>query len=75
MRSLSFPKDVLTIGTAVGAILFYDLRAGKYMESTMNRYGEQVAMENRELVLLIKNRRSEGIKYRDAKGCYGQIWF
>ncbi|KAF2354515.1 WD40-repeat-containing domain [Trinorchestia longiramus] len=36
VKSLSFHHDILTIGTAVGAILFYDMRAGKYMESTMN---------------------------------------
>uniref|UniRef100_A0A6A7FTU2 DDB1-and CUL4-associated factor 12-like n=2 Tax=Hirondellea gigas TaxID=1518452 RepID=A0A6A7FTU2_9CRUS len=36
VKSLSFHRDILTIGTAVGAILFYDMRAGKYMESTMN---------------------------------------
>ncbi|XP_018019447.1 DDB1- and CUL4-associated factor 12 homolog isoform X2 [Hyalella azteca] len=36
VKSLSFHHDILTVGTAVGAILFYDMRAGKYMESTMN---------------------------------------
>ncbi|XP_068219928.1 DDB1- and CUL4-associated factor 12 homolog isoform X1 [Palaemon carinicauda] len=36
IRSVSFHGDVLTIGTGVGAIMFYDMRAGKYMESTMN---------------------------------------
>ena len=32
VRSLSFRKDILTIGTGVGHMLFYDLRAEKYME-------------------------------------------
>ncbi|KAK3873440.1 hypothetical protein Pcinc_018100 [Petrolisthes cinctipes] len=36
IRSVSFHGDILTIGTGVGAIMFYDMRAGKYMESTMN---------------------------------------
>ncbi|CAL4063156.1 unnamed protein product, partial [Meganyctiphanes norvegica] len=36
IRSVSFHGDILTIGTGVGAIMFFDMRAGKYMESTMN---------------------------------------
>ena len=31
IRSVSFRGDILTIGTGAGAILFYDLRATKYM--------------------------------------------
>lgn len=31
IRSVSFRGDILTIGTGTGAVLFYDLRATKYM--------------------------------------------
>ena len=33
IRSVSFRDDIITIGTGVGYILFFDLRAGKYLES------------------------------------------
>lgn len=33
IRSLSFKGDIITIGTGTGIIMFYDLRAGKYLES------------------------------------------
>lgn len=36
IRSASFQGNVLTIGTGVGILLFYDLRAGKYLESSIN---------------------------------------
>lgn len=32
VRSVSFCDDVLTIGTGVGNILFFDIKAGKYLE-------------------------------------------
>ena len=32
IRSVSFNENVVTIGTGAGAILFYDLNAGKYLE-------------------------------------------
>ncbi|KAL5005380.1 hypothetical protein ScPMuIL_018836 [Solemya velum] len=32
VRSVSFQKDIITIGTGVGQILFFDLKAGKYLE-------------------------------------------
>ncbi|KAF4525047.1 hypothetical protein B566_EDAN001961 [Ephemera danica] len=37
IRSASFLGDILTIGTGVGVLMFYDLRAGKYMESSLNQ--------------------------------------
>ncbi len=40
IRSVSFRGDVLTIGTSAGAILFYDVRAAKYMSS--NRHPGEV---------------------------------
>lgn len=33
VRSLSFKGDILTIGTGVGRILFFDVAAGKYIET------------------------------------------
>ncbi|KAG8224098.1 hypothetical protein J437_LFUL001792 [Ladona fulva] len=36
IRSASFQRNVLTIGTGLGVLMFYDLRAGKYMESSIN---------------------------------------
>ncbi|KAJ8304828.1 hypothetical protein KUTeg_018411 [Tegillarca granosa] len=32
IRSLSFKEDVLTIGTGVGHVLFFDIKAGKYFD-------------------------------------------
>lgn len=36
IRSLSFQGDVLTIGTGLGMLMFYDLKAGKYLDSSIN---------------------------------------
>ncbi len=36
IRSVSFKGNILTIGTGIGVMLFWDLRAGKFLESTMN---------------------------------------
>ncbi|XP_047003169.1 DDB1- and CUL4-associated factor 12 homolog [Schistocerca americana] len=36
IRSASFQDNILTIGTGVGILMFYDLRAGKYLESNIN---------------------------------------
>ena len=33
IRSLSFTKDIITIGTGTGLVMFYDVRACKYLES------------------------------------------
>ena len=32
IRSVSFNENIVTIGTGLGSILFYDLNAGKYLE-------------------------------------------
>jgi DDB1- and CUL4-associated factor 12 len=37
IRSASFLGDILTIGTGVGVLMFYDLKASKYMESSLNQ--------------------------------------
>ena len=31
IRSLSFKEDILTIGTGVGHVLFFDVKGGKYI--------------------------------------------
>ncbi|CAH0553660.1 unnamed protein product [Brassicogethes aeneus] len=36
IRSASFQGDVLTVGTGIGMLMFYDLKAGKYLESSIN---------------------------------------
>ncbi|XP_017771552.1 PREDICTED: DDB1- and CUL4-associated factor 12 [Nicrophorus vespilloides] len=36
VRSASFQGDILTTGTGLGMILFYDLKAGKFIESSIN---------------------------------------
>ena len=36
IRSVSFKGNILTIGTGIGVLFFWDLRAGKFLESTMN---------------------------------------
>jgi len=36
IRSVSFKGNILTIGTGIGLMLFWDLRACKFLESTMN---------------------------------------
>ncbi|XP_029341223.1 DDB1- and CUL4-associated factor 12-like [Acyrthosiphon pisum] len=36
IRSLSFQDNIITIGTGVGVIIFYDIRAAKYLESSIN---------------------------------------
>ena len=33
VRSVSFQEEIITIGTGVGQILFFDLKAGRYLES------------------------------------------
>ncbi|XP_067939753.1 DDB1- and CUL4-associated factor 12-B-like [Watersipora subatra] len=34
IRSLSFNENIVTIGTGVGSVLFYDMNAGKYLHCT-----------------------------------------
>lgn len=36
IRSASFQENILTVGTGLGMLMFYDVRAGKYMESSIN---------------------------------------
>ncbi|XP_060874015.1 DDB1- and CUL4-associated factor 12 homolog [Metopolophium dirhodum] len=44
IRSLSFQDNIITIGTGVGFIIFYDIRAGKYLESS-NNYRRNVMLK------------------------------
>eukprot|EP00102_Acyrthosiphon_pisum_P021763 XP_016658973.1 PREDICTED: DDB1- and CUL4-associated factor 12-like [Acyrthosiphon pisum] len=46
--SLSFQDNVITIGTGVGVIMFYDIRAGKYLESSINS-SRKVALKTRHI--------------------------
>jgi len=43
IRSLSFTHDILTIGTGSGVLLFYDVRAKKYLQSKKTK--RQVTMK------------------------------
>lgn len=36
IRSASFQDNILTVGTGLGMLMFYDIRAGKYLESSIN---------------------------------------
>lgn len=36
IRSASFQDNMLTVGTGLGMLMFYDVRAGKYLESSIN---------------------------------------
>lgn len=36
VKSISFQGSVMTMGTGIGTVTFYDLRAQKYLESSMN---------------------------------------
>ncbi|KAK9887624.1 hypothetical protein WA026_023583 [Henosepilachna vigintioctopunctata] len=36
IRSASFHGDILTVGTGLGVLMFYDLKAGKYLDSSIN---------------------------------------
>lgn len=36
IRSASFQEHMLTVGTGLGMLMFYDVRAGKYLESSIN---------------------------------------
>lgn len=36
VRSTSFKSDLLTIGSGVGVVMFYDLRIHRYLESGVN---------------------------------------
>lgn len=36
IRSASFQGNILTVGTGLGMLMFYDIRTGKYLESSIN---------------------------------------
>lgn len=36
IRATTFEGSLLTVGTGLGMLLFYDIRAGKYLESSVN---------------------------------------
>ncbi|KAL1117822.1 hypothetical protein AAG570_004137 [Ranatra chinensis] len=51
IRSASFQGNILTIGTGVGMIMFYDLRAGKYLESSINSSRTVILKSSRGYVI------------------------
>lgn len=53
IRSLSFQDNVITIGTGVGVIMFYDIRAGKYLESSINSSRAVVLKTSRGYVVSV----------------------
>lgn len=53
IRSLSFQDNIITIGTGVGVIMFYDIRAGKYLESSINSSRAVVLKTSRGYVVCI----------------------
>lgn len=50
IRSASFQDNILTVGTGMGMLMFYDLRAGKYLESSINSSRTVVCKASRGFV-------------------------
>lgn len=50
---MSFQDNVITIGTGVGVIMFYDIRTGKYLESSINSSRAVVLKTSRGYVVSI----------------------
>lgn len=53
IRSASFQGNVLTIGTGLGMLMFYDIRMGKYLESSINSSRTVVLKASRGYVVSI----------------------
>lgn len=53
IRSASFKGNILTIGTGLGMLMFYDIRAGKYLESSINSSRTVVLKASRGFVVSI----------------------
>ncbi|XP_055377790.1 DDB1- and CUL4-associated factor 12 homolog [Condylostylus longicornis] len=50
IRSTSFEGNILTVGTGLGMLMFYDIRAGKYLESCVNASRTVVLKASRGIV-------------------------
>lgn len=55
IRSASFQGNILTIGTGVGMLMFYDHRAGKYLESSINSSRTVVLKASRGYVVIVNS--------------------
>lgn len=55
IRSASFQGDILTVGTGLGMLMFYDLKAGKYLESSINSSRTVVLKASRGYVVSAKS--------------------
>ena len=57
IRSVSFQGTVLTIGTGLGMLMFYDIRNQKYLESSINSNRTVILKASKGYVvsLLLKN--------------------
>lgn len=53
IRSASFQGNILTIGTGLGMLMFYDVRAGKYLESSINTSRTVVLKASRGYVVSV----------------------
>lgn len=53
IRSASFQGDILTVGTGLGMLMFYDLKAGKYLESSINSSRTVVLKASRGYVVSV----------------------
>lgn len=58
IRSASFQGDTLTVGTGLGMLMFYDVRAGKYLESSINASRTVVLKASKGYVVSVFSRLS-----------------
>uniref|UniRef100_A0A2M4APH4 Putative wd40 repeat-containing protein n=1 Tax=Anopheles triannulatus TaxID=58253 RepID=A0A2M4APH4_9DIPT len=69
IRSASFQSNILTIGTGMGMLMFYDIRAGKYLESCINSSRTVVLKASRGYVAQFPDEEMDGfqqLKYTPA---------
>ncbi|XP_058057838.1 DDB1- and CUL4-associated factor 12 homolog isoform X1 [Anopheles bellator] len=69
IRSASFQGNILTIGTGMGMLMFYDIRAGKYLESCINSSRTVVLKASRGYVAQFPEEEIDGfqqLKYTPA---------
>ncbi|XP_058116666.1 DDB1- and CUL4-associated factor 12 homolog [Anopheles ziemanni] len=69
IRSASFQGNILTIGTGLGMLMFYDIRAGKYLESCINSSRTVVLKASRGYVAQFPDEEIDGfqqMKYMPA---------
>lgn len=71
---MSFRGDILTIGTGTGTVLFYDLRASKYMTYRESKLGEIVFRTSTGWVAPDDPQVGVGVRYSPAvyTHCYDE---